>query len=273
MFWMSHKFITASVSKERTWLPSVQAQLWILGWCQLWLGPGACSSGGLGQQLLLSKSARINKEKGIKSEGMRHTHLLQPYDNYSHGGHPSGHLACAGPMVRMTGSQLHTRGHNHIKWSWFCIPERRRAAAVYSVQLFTASVAELFLFKFLPSPEPRGTVPARKVLRFCGNINSVLLHITCHPGGLWLISTYFSSLGPALIQMASGTPDQQPEIQPNPVRDFRTHRETHSWLWMMFVCFIYFEIFMIVNVIFDSKYCIWIYININIRQKYDVCSL
>ena len=127
------------------------------------------------------------------------------------------------------------------------------------------AVSDLFLFKFLSR--------LRKVLRFCGNINSVLLHITCHPGGLWLISTYFSSLGPALIQMASGTPDQQPEIQPNPVRDFRTHRETHSWLWMMFVCFIYFEIFMIVNVIFDSKYCIWIYININIRQKYDVCSL
>ena len=176
-------------------------------------------------------------------------------------------------LAPWSGWQVHSSPHTGAQSHQMKLILYSRAPARRSCVQFTASVAELFLFKFLPSPEPRGTVPARKVLRFCGNINSVLLHITCHPGGLWLISTYFSSLGPALIQMASGTPDQQPEIQPNPVRDFRTHRETHSWLWMMFVCFIYFEIFMIVNVIFDSKYCIWIYININIRQKYDVCSL
>ena len=33
-------------------------------------GPGACSSGGLGHQLLVSKSARINKEKGKKCSRM-----------------------------------------------------------------------------------------------------------------------------------------------------------------------------------------------------------
>ena len=68
--------------------------------------------------------------------------------------------------------------YNEVKWSWFCnlspVPSECREA-----------VSDLFLFKFLSR--------VRKVLRFCGNINSVLLHITCHPGGLWLISTYFSS--------------------------------------------------------------------------------
>lgn len=68
--------------------------------------------------------------------------------------------------------------HNEVKWSWFC-----NLSPVPS-QCWQA-VSDLFLFKFLSR--------VRKVLRFCGNINSVLLHITCHPGRLWLISTYFSS--------------------------------------------------------------------------------
>ena len=70
--------------------------------------------------------------------------------------------------------------HSEVKWSWFCILRSSPLAAA-ACEL---PVSDLFLFKFLSR--------ARKVLRFCGNINSVLLHITCHPGGLWLISTYFS---------------------------------------------------------------------------------
>ena len=169
-----------------------------------------------------------------------------------------------------SGWQVHSSAHGSTITSNEADSVLPSAAAV-----FTASVADLFLFKFLPSPEPRGTVPGRKVLRFCGNINSVLLHITCHPGGLWLISTYFSSLGPALIQMASGTPDHRPAIQPNPV--------STSEIWVLYLHVIVnavwflssfiLKIFKFFYVIFDSKYCIWIYININIRQKYDVCSL
>ena len=218
MFWMRLKFLIKSGSKVLTWLPSVQAQLWILGWCQLWLGPGACLIRGTAQQYQFSNPP----QKGQSQQGKEKKNFMlalatskalcqiRPWWPPQH---------CWPPW---SGWQVHSSAHGSTITSNEADSVLPSAAAV-----FTASVADLFLFKFLPSPEPRGTVPGRKVLRFCGNINSVLLHITCHPGGLWLISTYFSSLGPALIQMASGTPDHRPGIQPNPV--------STSEIWVLYL--------------------------------------
>ena len=119
MFWMRPKFLTKSGSKELTWLPSVQAQLWILGWCQLWLGPGACLTGSMAQQYQSSNPP----QKGQSQQGKEKKKLkndanigcsLKTDTRYAHGGHPSIHKTCAGPhgpddrfTAPHTGAQSH----------------------------------------------------------------------------------------------------------------------------------------------------------------------
>ena len=57
-----------------------------------------------------------------------------------------------------------------------------------SVMLHHDQRYRLFLFKFRQgaSDQANQAECCRKVLKFWGNINSVLLHITCHPGSLGL---------------------------------------------------------------------------------------